>query len=175
MKSRYGYKRPNGIISFDDQKSEQNSANIACQYRAYADPSVDSMKIPVSVHENEAATVAESSDEIDALIESAADEASSLDRLNIISFTAPNGNYVSLVVGSDETVVIFTYSHHCPPYYASKGSSEDETPVLTAFVALKHKTEFPRKWVIPLEQGIAAVHGFTEIGELPETIEWVEQ
>ncbi len=132
------------------------------------------MKLSVSIHDKVADKVVESPGEIDAVIESAGSEASGLDRLNIISFTAPSGNYVSLVVGSDETVVSFTYGHHCPPYFASKGSSEEATPVMTAFVGLKHQTEFPRNWVIPIEQGISAVRAFAEDGELPQTTQWVE-
>ena len=133
------------------------------------------MKITVSIHEDEAHTVVQSSDELDAVIESAARDASTVARLNIISLTAPNGDYLSLVVGSNETVVGFTYGHHNPPYFASKGSSEDETPVMTAFVALKHRTEFPRNWVIPLDQGMAALHEFAKDGKLPQSIPWVER
>jgi hypothetical protein len=56
----------------------------------------------------------------------------------------------------------------------AEGIAEGIEPVLTAYVALSHHTEFPRRSVIPWADGIRALHEFVESGELPAAIEWEE-
>lgn len=58
---------------------------------------------------------------LDQLIDAAAKQASDQGILSIIFLNADNGNSLSMVVGSDETVLSFTDGHKGPPYYVSKG------------------------------------------------------
>ena len=59
--------------------------------------------------------------DVDKVIASASEGARASGLLNIIFLEADNGNYMSLVVGGDETVLCFNYGHQDPPYYASQG------------------------------------------------------
>ena len=102
----------------------------------------------------------------------AAAEARAQDLLLIVFVEDPAGNSLSIVLGSDETVLTFTYHHLDPPYLVSKGESELEEPVLTAYGSFRHHTEYPRNWVIPLDVGIAAVHEFVLSSVPPENVEW---
>jgi len=128
----------------------------------------------IVIHEKESPLEARTVADIDRVIESATEEASAKGLLNIIELVADNGNTIDIVVGGDETVLGFQYSHRNPPYYASKGNTDNDEPVMAAFKALIHHTEFPRKWVIPLKKGMSAIHEFFQSGDLPKSIEWVE-
>ena len=108
------------------------------------------------------------------VLSEASSEARELGKLNLVQLHAPNGNEVSLVVGGDETVVGFRYGSGDPPYLASRGDSTDDEPLLTAYVALSHHTEFSRKWVVPSHLGEAAAVEFLRTGDLPRSISWVE-
>ncbi|MBW1673859.1 MAG: hypothetical protein JRJ45_09490 [Deltaproteobacteria bacterium] len=132
------------------------------------------MKIKIAVHENESPIEVTDITRLNEVIYSASEEARAEGLLSIIFLEAENGNNLSLVVGGNETVLGFNYGHKDPPYYASKGKEENEDPVLTAFVALHHHTEFPRNWVIPMKEGILALHEFFKTGELPGCIEWTD-
>ena len=128
----------------------------------------------ILLRENESPVEARAWADIDRAITSATEEARAEGRLIIIELEAVNGNSISVVVGGDETVLGFVYRHRNPPYYASKGSTEDDEPVMTAYFLLAHHTEFPRNWVIPLKEVMSAVNEFCQSGELPKCIEWVE-
>jgi immunity protein Imm1 of predicted polymorphic toxin system len=132
------------------------------------------MKAKLTVHELEPQIETRSIAELDAAIADATEEAVQAKRPNIVFVEAPNGNSISLVVGDVETVLGFTYAHNDPPYYMSKGATEGVEPVLTAYVASLHHTEFPRRSVIPLADGMRAIHEFVVSGELPTAIEWEE-
>ena len=128
----------------------------------------------ITIHEKEPAIRVNSIEELDSVLFEAANEAKLGEKLNIIYLEADNGNAISIAVGGDETVLGFTYSHNNPPYYASRGISGDEEPVLTAYVYLEHHTEYPRRNVIPIALAISAIHEFIESGELPASIQWIE-
>ena len=111
--------------------------------------------------------------ELDQAIQSAADEASALSKLNFIFLDAPNGNELRLIVGGAETVLSFAYSYRNAPYYASRGASESSHPVITCFVGLAHYTEFPRRYVVPYATGLTAAHEFAETTSLPNSLRWI--
>ena len=73
---------------------------------------------------------------------------------------APNKNAMTIVVGSSETVLSFDSADRNPPYFASKGASDQDEPVMTCYLNFAHHTEFPRRYVIPLKDGIEAVNQF---------------
>ena len=113
-------------------------------------------------------------EDLDALIDESGAEARRLGRLNVITMAAPNGDGLSLVVGGDETVVAFSYGHGDPPYYASAGASQEDHPVLTAFLGLEHHTEFPRREVLPISAGRQAAREFMLTGRRPASVQWEE-
>jgi hypothetical protein len=112
--------------------------------------------------------------ELDRALACATSLARSAGRLNIIILAAPNNDSLSLVVGSDETVLCFDYGHGNPPYYSSAGEALSEGPVFTAFVGLAHHTEFPRKAVVPMSVGTKAAFEFLATGRRPSGVRWVE-
>lgn len=96
-------------------------------------------------------------------------------RPQIVELVSPTGERLGVGLGSDETALSWTGSSLDPPYFASKGSTEDEVePVLVFFYKGDHWTEFPRHQAIPLEQGIAAVERFFQTGTRPDNIRWQE-
>jgi hypothetical protein len=132
------------------------------------------MKITVAIYEGDPDIETSTIEELDAIIHQAAAEAANAERPNIIFLRGENGNYVSLVVGTDETVLGFNYSHNEPPYFVSKGLSEVDEPLMTAYVNLEHATHFSRCWVIPFVDGLRGIHEFVATNEQPECIEWTE-
>lgn len=108
------------------------------------------------------------------VLTAAADEARSHALLNVIFLEADNGDTLIMVVGGEETVLGFDYGHLNPPYFASRGSDDGVHPVLTAYVSLQHHTEFPRKCVIAIDQGLLAAQEFLQTGARPECITWQE-
>jgi hypothetical protein len=111
---------------------------------------------------------------LDATLDKAAEEARAKGKLNIVILSSSNRDWMSLVVGGEETVVGFNYGHGDPPYYASLGTELTDEPVLTAFMGLEHHTEFPRRWVVPVAAGREAAREFLLTGALPTTLKWVE-
>jgi hypothetical protein len=85
-----------------------------------------------------------------------------------------DNNQLGLAVGGNETVLSFTYGHGDPPYYASKGKLDTDEPIFTCFLLFEHHTEFPRRQVIPFNDGVLACHEFYNLGNLPSRIEWIE-
>jgi hypothetical protein len=112
--------------------------------------------------------------QLDDALRDAANEARTRGKLGAILIEAANKNCMTMVVGTTETVLSFDYAHRNPPYYASKGNSSEDEPVMTCYLSFAHHTEFPRKFVIPLMDGIAAVKEFVDSGELPTCITWEE-
>ena len=128
----------------------------------------------IAIHDNEVPIQVGSIESLDNTIANAAAEALSKRKINVIYLAADNGNEISMAVGGNETVLGFNYAHHDPPYFASKGTSETDEPVMTCYTLLEHHTEFPRRCVISLSEGVAAVHEFFATGDLPKCISWIE-
>jgi hypothetical protein len=112
--------------------------------------------------------------QLDEAIRRAADEARVRGKLGAIVIEASNKDSVTIVVGNSETVLSFDSADRNPPYYASKGVSNEDEPVMTCYLNFAHHTEFPRRYVIPLKDGIAAIKQFVRSGELPTCIAWQE-
>jgi hypothetical protein len=128
----------------------------------------------ITVHETKPSIWVQSITDLDKVIAFASKEACTEGLLSIVFLEADNDNCISLVVGGDETVLGFTYGHLDPPYYASKGKDEGDEPVMTAYASFRHHTEFPRKCVVPMKDGMLAVYEFFETSDLPKCIKWVE-
>jgi Immunity protein Imm1 len=111
---------------------------------------------------------------LDATLDEASSEARAVGRLNIVLLSAPNRDWLSLVVGGNETVVSFNCGHGDPPYYASVGVAYTDAPGLTAYVGLEHHTEFSRRWVVPTDAGRQAAREFLVTGERPNSLVWEE-
>ena len=117
--------------------------------------------------------VVSSRGDLDALLDAAAAEARTRALLNVVVLIAGNGNELSLVVGSTETVLGFTFCGPPLAHYASLGATQTTEPLFTAYVGLSHHTEFPRRSVIPASQGRAAAMEFLETGTRPTSVTWV--
>jgi len=124
------------------------------------------------IHDSDDRVLLTSKDGLFEILDAAAAEASAQSLLNVIILTAENGNELTLVVGSAETVVGFT--DFGPPmlHYASVGAAQTLAPVLTAYLGLRHHTEFPRRCVIPSSHGIAAAGEFLDTGVRPSSVTW---
>jgi hypothetical protein len=127
-----------------------------------------------SIHDQEPDVALTSVEDLEEALEEASTEAQVLGRLNIVVLTAPSRDWLSIVVGGEETVVNFSYGHGDPPYYASVGESQIDHPVLTAFVGLAHHTEYSRRWVVPMAEGRRAAREFLEAGARPKALRWAE-
>jgi hypothetical protein len=132
------------------------------------------VSIRASIYDRAPEIILSDVDALDAALDKASVEARARGRLNIIVLGAPNHDWLSLVVGGNETVVGFNYGHGNPPYYASSGKDQTDWPVFTAFMGLEHHTEFPRRWVIPDAAGRQAAREFLLTGERPSSLQWVE-
>jgi hypothetical protein len=132
------------------------------------------MKIKITVHEDKPSVEIQDIASANEVISSASEEARAKGLLNVIFVEADSGNCLTLVVGGDETVLGFNYGHLDPPYYASKGNNESDEPVMTAHASFRHHTEYPRKWVLSMQEGMLAVREFCETGDLPKCIKWTE-
>ncbi len=128
----------------------------------------------VIAHEKEPVIIVNGLVHLDEIISNAIERAKGKGLLSVILLNDDDDNQLGLVVGGDETVLSFTYSHSNPPYYASKGKLDIDEPVLTCFLLFEHHTEFSRKQVIPFNDGISACHEFFKFGNLPSCIEWIE-
>src|SRR5262245_39875345 len=114
----------------------------------------------VTIHDGADATTIVNSSQLDAVLNAACEEARSKNILGAVIIEAENGNSMTMAVGGDETVLTFDYGHRNPPYYASKGASENDDPILTCYLTFQHHSEFPRKNVIPYDDGAKAVAQF---------------
>ena len=112
--------------------------------------------------------------QLDDAIRLATDESQASGKLRAILIEAPNKNSMTMIVGCAETVLSFDSADRNPPYFASKGVSNKKEPVMTCYLNFAHHTQFPRKYVIPLRDGIEAVKQFVRSGERPSCIAWEE-
>jgi hypothetical protein len=132
------------------------------------------MALQVRIREDAGPLKVEDDHQLDEVLRTATEEARRHGTLGAILIEAANGNVITMVVGGDETALGFDYGHHAPPYYASRGPSNENDPILTCQLTFQHHTEFPRKHVIPLADGVKAVRQFLHSSDLPACINWEE-
>jgi hypothetical protein len=130
--------------------------------------------IHASIHDRVPERQVSDVNELDAVLDEASAEARTAGKLNVVILSAPNRDWLSLVLGGEETVVSFNYGHGNPPYFASVGAAETDEPALTAFVGLQHHTEFPRRWVVSTAAGRQAAREFLSTGQRPSSLAWEE-
>jgi hypothetical protein len=132
------------------------------------------VELRASIRDQAPDRIVNSEEALDAAFEEASAEARARGMLNIVLLTAPNRDWLSIVVGDEETVLGYNYGHGDPPYYASAGEAEADDPVLTAYSGLEHHTEFPRRWVVSFAVGKLAAREFLATGKRPASIRWTE-
>ena len=132
------------------------------------------IELRVSIRDQAPERIVNSEVALKTVFDEAIAEAQAEGMLNIVLLTAPNQDWLSIVVGADETVVGFNYGHGDPPYYASVGEAQTDAPVLTAYLGFEHHTEFPRRWVVSFADGKRAACEFLTTGKRPESIKWTE-
>jgi hypothetical protein len=103
---------------------------------------------------------------------SASEQAQTTHLLGAILLEVENGNVMMMVVGSEKTVLGFDYDGQGGLNYATEGRSNEAEPIMTCFLHFQHHTEFPRRYVIPLEDGMRAATQFLDSGELPTLVSW---
>jgi hypothetical protein len=135
---------------------------------------VPEVPLRVTIRDNAAPVMVEDATQLDQVLHAAVEEARRRNVLGAIRIEAENGNAMTMVVGSEETVLSFDYGHQKPPYYASKGTCDNVDPILTCYLTFQHHTEFPRKYVIPYADGLKAVGQFLYSGLMPACIKWAE-
>ena len=132
------------------------------------------MILQVTVREGKAPVTVSDASELDRVLQAASEEARAHKMMGAVLIKAESGNVITMVVGGEETVLSFDSGHLNPPYYASRGTSDCDEPKLTCFAQFQHHSEFSRKYVIPLEDGLRAVRQFLCSGDLPTCIKWDE-
>jgi Immunity protein Imm1 len=132
------------------------------------------MTLRIKIREDAAPLTVEDATQLDEALGQAAEEARKRGMLGAVLIEASNGNVITMVVGGDETVLGFDYGDQNPRYYASRGASDADEPTMTCYLTMQHHTEFPRKYVIPVADGVKAVREFIHSAELPASIKWEE-
>lgn len=62
----------------------------------------------------------------------------------------------TVILTAEETVLGFDDGIQ-GPYYASRGTSNADASLMTCFLTMQHHTEFSRKYVTPVGDGVKAV------------------
>jgi hypothetical protein len=132
------------------------------------------LSLRITSHEDGPSVAIRDATHLDEVLKTASEEARTRDKLNGVIIESNEGNRLLLVVGGEETVLVFNYSGEDPPYYASKGASNKDEPLMTCFITFQHHTEFSRQHVIPFTEGVRAVHEFLATDDLPRCINWEE-
>lgn len=104
-----------------------------------------------------------------------------LDKLTVQARDAPfivnvelaNGDSLGIGLGTDETILSFTAGSLEAPYFASLGADEQVEPLIE-FTVGGQWTEFPRRNVVPLEEGRQAMREFVTTGQLSDAVRWEE-
>jgi hypothetical protein len=126
----------------------------------------------ITVRDGEPPFIVENVAQLDDVLRDAGNEAQAQRMLAAIIIEAENKNFITMVVGGPDTVLGFDYADGRSPSYASKGSSNEQEPMMTCYLAFRHHTEFPHKYVVPLKSGIEAARQFLDSGDLPTCIDW---
>jgi len=132
------------------------------------------MEALVKTREEDPPSRANTAAELDAIIQSATEEARQRGMRNVIFIEGRDGNTLMMVVGGKETALGFTYGYRKASYHESRGAATVDEPVMTCYASFTHPTTFSRRCVIPLEAGLKALHEFAETGALPTCVSWAE-
>jgi Immunity protein Imm1 len=130
------------------------------------------MVLRIKIRDGEAPLLVRDAAQLDKAIGQAAEEERKRGVLGAVLLEGGNGNAMTMVVGGDETVLGFDYGEPNPRHYASRGASDADAPTMICYFTMQHHTEFPRKYVIPVADGVDAVHQFLDSGDLPTCIKW---
>jgi hypothetical protein len=133
------------------------------------------MALKIEIRQGEAPLTVKDATQLDEALGQAAEEARRRGMLGAVLIEADNGNVLTMVVGGAETVLGFDdHDEQNLRCYASRGASDAHEPIMTCYLAMHHHTEFSRKNVIPLSDGVKAVRQFLDSGGLPACISWEE-
>ena len=130
------------------------------------------MVLRIQIRQGEAPLTVKDAAQADEALGHATEEARRRGILGAVRIEADNGTTITMVVGGNETVLGFDYGEPNPRHYASRGTSDADAPMMTCYLTMQHHTEFPRKYVIPVADGVKAVHQFLDSGDLPPCIKW---
>jgi hypothetical protein len=112
------------------------------------------MTLRITIREGEAPLIVRDTPQLDKALGQAAEVARKRGMLGAMLIEADNGNVMTMVVGGDQTVLGFDYGEPNPRHYASRGASDADAPTMICYFRMQHHTEFPRKYVIPVANGM---------------------
>src|SRR5262245_15546081 len=81
------------------------------------------VQLRAEIEQGRPMTIVADIDRLEATLRDAAEQSRSRGRLNIIFLYAPTDDYLTLVVGGEETVIGFNRANNAPPYFVSSGES----------------------------------------------------
>jgi len=84
------------------------------------------MALQVRIREDARPLTVENDNQLDEVLRTATEEARKHGTLGAILIEAVNGNVITIVVGGDETALGFVYGNGDPPYYSSRGPSNED-------------------------------------------------
>lgn len=90
----------------------------------------------------------------------------------MVNITAPNGTTLTVGICASGAVLAYQASMD-PPYYLSKGPSDDSDRYVTLDFG-GEPTDYPLSSVVPDAAAVSAAHAFIATGAKPGTIDWQE-
>jgi hypothetical protein len=92
--------------------------------------------------------------------------------IGLFDLVSDSGYVLSIAVGGDESVLNFMRADAEGDYYTSRGASNSEHPVFTAYYLFEHHSEFARNAVISMGDATLAAMEFLASGERPTIVRW---
>ena len=120
---------------------------------------------------NESAEVP-SPDALERLIDVLHDE-SSAGRPRLVEVVHRSGDILTIGVGRNKALLSFVPASKNPPYYVSVGCRERGAEMVT-YDFYGESTEFPSRFLIPMQDARRALKLFAETGALSKEINWEE-
>lgn len=111
-----------------------------------------------------------SPEELDTLLDKLAREAAA--KPFMVELISPQGDSMSVGLGSKKSVLSWVPAGGNPPYYASKGNPGAGGTVV--FFYRGSWSEFPGWSAVPVAAARAAMRQFLQTGGRPSTVEWEE-
>lgn len=131
------------------------------------------ISIQIVTNGNDKGPWLEEEGQLDTSLAAIAEKARAAGRPQLICLSPRKGYGLSLVVGGDETYMVFGGKGRRPMYCHSRGPTNDVTPYHLSYQG-PHELPTPRRLIIPMEEGLRAVKEFVASGERPASITWEE-
>jgi hypothetical protein len=91
----------------------------------------------------------------------------------LVDVIIPSGDSLAIGLGAEDSLLSFVSSSGDPPYFISKGESND-TENTVVFYWNEEWSEFPKSSLISIESARCAIREFVRTGKLSDEIIWEE-